>query len=600
MGPADRPAARRPLRRPHVPRAEAGLPRRDAPGRLERRRGGLPRLRLDAGRGARRAVRRVARRDARARRRPARGRRRSRDRWRRSSTSPRRRRSRRVTHPIPEAALHQAEPALAAWLAAALGAEVPAAPDPAANEPAYAAILEGMDEEVNATLLAASDPNGAGEARAGRRRDTWRQCAPIRHRPWPRSACWCSPRNRWSAVTRRHSSSCSRTSPRSSPKSWRGHYLLGELRRLTGNASGAVVAFEHADALHPLRDADSIRLAELYVDAGAESDRTLAPPADQAGQRRLRARAGRVLGVLAAQRGDLAGAHAAFERAVSSGTRDGAIFARLAQVQTAQGDTAGATATFERAAGHADPSWELSAAHAAWLHGNGRPRARGGPLPRSRRERITGRHPARPRPRARRIRGSAMPRQPSSTVSSATSASARSPRTAGGFSSAFGGVISKSGWRRPAARRCAAPEDGRRRRGPMPKRSSPRSPTSGRRTSRSASSRAARAMRGAAETHFSARARALARSAGRAARARRRAPHGRADGRCAEDARPGGRLRPEDAGYLADAGFAQLRAGNLNAARERLTLASELDADDPITQAYLQELARVETAGRPN
>jgi Flp pilus assembly protein TadD len=60
------------------------------------------------------------------------------------------------------------------------------------------------------------------------------------------------------------------------------------------------------------------------------------------------------------------------------------------------------------------------------------------------------------------------------------------------------------------------------------------------------------------------------------------------------------RLRPEDAGYLADAGFAQLRAGNLGAARERLTLANELDADDPITHAYLQELARVETAGRPN
>ena len=60
------------------------------------------------------------------------------------------------------------------------------------------------------------------------------------------------------------------------------------------------------------------------------------------------------------------------------------------------------------------------------------------------------------------------------------------------------------------------------------------------------------------------------------------------------------RLRPEDAGYIADAGFAQLRAGNLPAARERLAIASELDADDPITKAYLLELARVETTGRPN
>jgi Flp pilus assembly protein TadD len=60
------------------------------------------------------------------------------------------------------------------------------------------------------------------------------------------------------------------------------------------------------------------------------------------------------------------------------------------------------------------------------------------------------------------------------------------------------------------------------------------------------------------------------------------------------------KLRPGDAGYLADAGFAQLRAGNLDAARERLALANEIDANDPITQAYLQELARLESAGRPN
>jgi hypothetical protein len=60
------------------------------------------------------------------------------------------------------------------------------------------------------------------------------------------------------------------------------------------------------------------------------------------------------------------------------------------------------------------------------------------------------------------------------------------------------------------------------------------------------------------------------------------------------------KLRPGDAGYLADAGFAHLRGGDLDAARERLALASEIDASDPITQAYLQELARLETAGRPN
>jgi type IV pilus assembly protein PilF len=60
------------------------------------------------------------------------------------------------------------------------------------------------------------------------------------------------------------------------------------------------------------------------------------------------------------------------------------------------------------------------------------------------------------------------------------------------------------------------------------------------------------------------------------------------------------KLRPGDAAYLADAGFAQLKAGNMRAARERLVLANEIDADDPITRAYIQELERIESAPRSN
>src|SRR3982074_322814 len=41
------------------------------------------------------------------------------------------------------------------------------------------------------------------------------------------------------------------------PGSWRGHYLLGELRRLSGNPSGAARPFEHSPALHPTRAADT-------------------------------------------------------------------------------------------------------------------------------------------------------------------------------------------------------------------------------------------------------------------------------------------------------------------------------------------------------
>ena len=55
-------------------------------------------------------------------------------------------------------------------------------------------------------------------------------------------------------------------------------------------------------------------------------------------------------------------------------------------------------------------------------------------------------------------------------------------------------------------------------------------------------------------------------------------------------------LRPAEPAYLADAGFAQMRAGDLAAARERLEHARTLDADDPITRAYLSELDRVQAA----
>src|SRR3977135_2835603 len=61
--------------------------------------------------------------------------------------------------------LATAELALARWLARAVAgaADVSEAPA-AANESAYAALLEGMDEEVTATLLRQSDPGGADEA----------------------------------------------------------------------------------------------------------------------------------------------------------------------------------------------------------------------------------------------------------------------------------------------------------------------------------------------------------------------------------------------------------------------------------------------------
>ena len=53
-------------------------------------------------------------------------------------------------------------------------------------------------------------------------------------------------------------------------------------------------------------------------------------------------------------------------------------------------------------------------------------------------------------------------------------------------------------------------------------------------------------------------------------------------------------LRPGEAAYLADAGFAQMRAGDFDAARERLEYARTLDESDPITRSYLEELERLQ------
>jgi tetratricopeptide (TPR) repeat protein len=500
---------------------------------------------------------------------------------------------------IPDGTLHLVEARLARWLAGALGTTAPAVAEPAGNEAAYAAILEAMDEEVNATLLADGDAAGAAAARsraAARYLDAVRadQTATIAEERLlvlaaeslerGDEASFLEPIEDLSAAV---------------PGSWRVHYLLGELRRATGNINGAVVALEHADSLHPLRDADSIRLAELYADAGAEATA-------RARLRRIKpespdyAHAQDVLGIFAVQGGDLAGARAAFERAVASGTRDGAIFARLAQLQAAEGDATGAVTTFERARISADPSWELSAAHGAWLHGTGdlaraveRYReavALGSPvdirlglaralvasgetacaadeLDTLLRDEATGEIAA----HARRLRFGLRRHELEEILERAGRTAVAGAETELAAARTELETIARAEpdvWEAQFALGLIA-----RRTGDVP----------------------------SAETHF---ARVLELwpdqpdalhelgvallMADRTAEALRLLDHA-------------AQLRPSDAGYLADAGFAQLRAGNLRAARDRLVQASELDAADPITQAYLTELARVEHAvGRPN
>lgn len=468
-----------------------------------------------------------------------------------------------LAHPIPAGALPEAEPALAAWLATALGTDPPPF-GPLTNETAYAALLEGMDDDVNATLLAASDARGAAEARL---RAATRYLDALRADPSAPAA-----EERLlvlAAESLERGDEATFVEPletltEMAPRSWRGHYLLGELRRLSGDPSGAVVAFEHADALQPLRDADGIRLAELYIDAGAVSSARSRLRRIGAGSPEY-AHAQDVLGVLAVQRGDLDDALAALERAAGAGPRDGPVLARLAQVLVAKGDLARAIERYREAI-------PLGASTHARL---GLARALV----------ATGDHEAAVTELDALLR-----------VEQRGETAAHARRLHLGLRR----HDLEEGLERAGHAAVAGPEDGL----------------------AAAEAELERILAAAPdlwEAHFAIGLIARRRGDANAAE--------RAFGRVLElwpdqpdalhelgvallaaertgDAVPmldaAARLRPEDAGYLADAGFAQLRAGNLHAARERLVLASELDADDPITQAYLQELARVETAGRPN
>ena len=173
--------------------------------------------------------------------------------------------------PVPPGELHLAEPALAVWLGEALGIELTDGGAPAAaDEPAYAALLGGMEGELNAVLLATGS---ADAARAATLEALERYAECLRADP----ACAAAEQrllvlgaeSLGSGLEGEHIATLEALSE-TRPASWRAHFLLGELRRATGDTAGAVVALEHSDALHPLGPEDAIRLAELYLDAGAE------------------------------------------------------------------------------------------------------------------------------------------------------------------------------------------------------------------------------------------------------------------------------------------------------------------------------------------
>jgi tetratricopeptide (TPR) repeat protein len=180
-----------------------------------------------------------------------------------------------LTQGIAPGELHRLEPDLARWLTASLGIEADEDGTPAvANEEAYAALLEGMDHEVDATLVEASDTAAAERAiveaaAAYGRALTADKAADVAEERLLVIAA--------GAVEREDHRLLAPVLERvveARPRSWRAHFMLGEMRRLAGDVPGAIVALEHSDALRALRPQDSLALAQLHLASGARATAT--------------------------------------------------------------------------------------------------------------------------------------------------------------------------------------------------------------------------------------------------------------------------------------------------------------------------------------
>ena len=423
--------------------------------------------------------------------------------------------------------LHLAEPALGAWLADVLG--VPARhPDPeAANEASYQAFLAGLEDETNATLLRAGDAAAADDARA-RAFDEYVRA--VRLDP---GAARAEERLLVLAAESVESGDEERATRaleeviEANPRSWRAHYMRAELLRQIGETNLAIVGLEQAHALHPLRDADLIGLAELYIAQDAPSQaashlRRIATGSDSFG------RAQELLGMLALQKGDPAGARTHLERAAANGRASARTHLARVLIGAGRHDEAARELAEVLSAGNAD-SDALA--------------------------------------QARRLRlGLERPDLEADLERAGRAALASDPTTLEEVRAGFERVLAfdPALWEAHFGLGLVA-----RRREDF--------------------AAAARSFR-----------RALELAPDQADVLHELGVALLATGARAESLELLDRaaaLRPREAAYIADAGFARLRAGDLDAARERLRIARAIDADDPLTQAYLVELERAETAG---
>jgi tetratricopeptide (TPR) repeat protein/TolB-like protein len=462
----------------------------------------------------------------------------------------------------PPGTLATAEPALARWLARAAGAGSVSGSDApaAANENAYAALLEGMDEEVTATLLRQSDPSRADEA-IGRALERYLAalgadalCAAAEERLLVLAAESLEHDDSGRHVRALEDFTVIK------PRAWRAHYILGKLRAEGGHVNEAIVAFEHAHAVHPLPDAEIVRLAELYANAGASAPafahlRRIAPTSE------AYATAQELTAIIALQRGDLETGRAAFERAVAAGAAGWELHASYAAALHARGDSAEAIPRYEAAVVARGPVIvRLNLARAVYETGN-KERA-GLELDALLKIENTGEVAGQARRLRFGIRHPELERELEAAGKGAVEGDAtRFAAAKAAFEAAL--VVEPGLWEAHFGLGLLARHLG---------------DTDG------ALASFARVLELWPEhpdaLHELGVALLMGNDVEQAVGALERAAA----------------LRPAEPAYLADAGFAQMRAGDLVAARERLEYARTLDANDPITRAYLEELDRVQAA----
>jgi len=427
--------------------------------------------------------------------------------------------------------LHRAEPALAAWLAQALGVPAPGLEPETSNEPAYQSLLAGLEDETDATLLRAGDPIAADAAR-GRAFDeyvTAIQLDPESLRAEDRLLVLAA-----ESVERGDEERAARSLEdviEAKPRSWRAYYMRAELLRGIGETNLAIVALEHAHSLRPLRDADILVLAELYIAEQAPGQaashlRRIAPTSEEFG------RAQELLGILALQKGDQAAARAHFERAAAGGRSTAR--AHLVRILIGAGLADDASRELDQILAKTDGDRDaLAQAHRLRL-GLKRPDLEA-ELERAGRAALTA---------------------DATRLDEVRAAFQRVLEfDAEIWEAHFGlGLVARHNEAFAAA---------------------------------AASFRRALELAPEQPDVMHELGVALLASGSKADAL------GLLDRAAA--------LRPGEAAYIADAGFAHLRAGDLDAARERLRIASTIDADDPLTRAYLAELERVEaSSGKPN